>query len=250
MSEPPTLPQSPPQNPPQRPHTSVVLAMSADGKISDVSRSHPTFGSKHDYEFLERQVADADAVLGGAGTLRAGGSAMRVLNPDLIAQRVSAGKPEQPIQIVCSRSGEIDPTLRFFQQPVSRFLLTTPTGADRWQGHEGFDQVLVAQQSNHDTDWPQTLATLSGYAIERIAILGGGGIVAALLAADVIDELHLTVCPVLLGGEDSPSPVSGEGFLQANAPKLDLLHVTQIEHELFLHYRVRHRQDQAAHEGQ
>jgi 5-amino-6-(5-phosphoribosylamino)uracil reductase len=129
----------------QRPLTTVVLAMSADGKISDVGRSHPTFGSKDDFDHLERQVAMADAVLAGSATLKAGGTAMRVINPELIAQRQNAGKPEQPIQIVCSRTGDLDPTLRFFQQSVPRYLLTTTAGAKRWQDQAGFDASFVGK---------------------------------------------------------------------------------------------------------
>jgi 5-amino-6-(5-phosphoribosylamino)uracil reductase len=129
----------------QRPRTTVVLAMSADGKISDTGRSHPTFGSKQDFDHLERQVAAADAVLAGSATLKAGGTAMRVVNPELIAQRLKAGKPEQPIQIVCTRTADLDPTLRFFQQPVPRYLLTTSQGAARWQGQVGFDRILAGE---------------------------------------------------------------------------------------------------------
>ncbi|MDR9405249.1 MAG: dihydrofolate reductase family protein, partial [Halothece sp. Uz-M2-17] len=56
-----------------RPHTTVVLAMSADGKIADTARSAAEFSSHIDRAHLERQVAKADAILFGAGTLRAHG---------------------------------------------------------------------------------------------------------------------------------------------------------------------------------
>ncbi|MGB8701143.1 MAG: RibD family protein [Thermosynechococcaceae cyanobacterium] len=222
----------------ERPHTTVVLAMSADGKISDKMRSHPRFGSQADFDHLERQVAAADAVLFGAGTLRAGGSAMRVLNPALIQGRVQSGKPEQPIQIVCTRSGEIDPTLRFFGQPIPRYLLTTPTGAKRWEGTTAFDEILAAETGDRNINWHHAFAALHRRNIQQIAVLGGGEVVAALLEVDLIDELHLTICPVLLGSEKAPTPVAGVGFTQDLAPKLELLNVTQVGQELFLHYRV------------
>jgi 5-amino-6-(5-phosphoribosylamino)uracil reductase len=226
-----------------RPHTTVVLAMSADGKIADVQRSHPRFGSAEDYAHLERQVAAADAVLFGATTLKAGGTAMRVLNPELLAARVRAGRPEQPIQIVCSRSGSLDPTLKFFQQPIPRYLLTTAQGALSWRGTNHFDQILTGKlkepsQSNQDIDWFSALQQLTPLGVQNIAVLGGGEIVAALLSADCIDELSLTLCPVLLGGSSAPTPVEGNGFPQDLAPRLCLLNVQQVGQELFLHYRV------------
>lgn len=225
----------------QRPLTTVVLAMSADGKISDAGRSHPTFGSKHDFDHLEQQVADADAVLFGSATLKAGGTAMRVIDPARIDQRVKAGKPEQPIQMVCTRTGELDPDLPFFKQPIPRYLLTTTAGAARWQTQAGFDRIFSGQTQEGQINWHCTLQELYQEGVARIAVLGGGEVVAALLEADLIDELHLTLCPVLLGGKDAPTPVSGAGFLQDCAPQLTLVGVKQIESELFLHYRVKHQ---------
>ncbi|MEB3293594.1 MAG: dihydrofolate reductase family protein, partial [Synechococcales bacterium] len=79
--------------------TTVVLAMSADGKISDRTGAAARFGSPQDQAHLEAQVAQADAVLFGAGTLRAYQTSLSIRTPELLAQRRQAGKPEQPIQI-------------------------------------------------------------------------------------------------------------------------------------------------------
>ncbi|MFM9267252.1 RibD family protein, partial [Tychonema sp. BBK16] len=106
------------------PHTIVILAMSADGKITDAALTAARFGSANDKFHLEQQVAASDAVLFGNGTLRAYGTTLRVTSPDLVKQREEQGKPPQPVQIVCSRSREFDPNWRFFQQPVPRWLLT------------------------------------------------------------------------------------------------------------------------------
>jgi 5-amino-6-(5-phosphoribosylamino)uracil reductase len=219
-----------------RPRTTVVLAMSADGKIAD-EHSQATFGSQADYAHLERQVAAADAVLVGAATLRAGGTAMRVQSPELIQARLEQGKSEQPPQIICTRSGQLDPELPFFRQPIPRWLLTTPSGADAWQPSQ-FEQILVHETAEQSVDWNAALAQLKVLGIENLAVLGGGEVVAALLAAGLIDELYLTVCPLLLGGVDRPTPVGGPGFALADAPRLSLLDMQQMGQELLLHYKV------------
>lgn len=222
-----------------RPQTTVVLAMSADGKITDVHHSPPEFGSSADYAHLERQVAAADGILFGAATLRAGKTAMRVVTPELITARLERGQPEQPAQIVCTRSGDLDPTLRFFQQAVPHWLVTTPTGGQSWQNQPYFQEIFAYETPNHTINWVKTLQAMIPLGIETLAVLGGGQIVAALLAEDLIDELHLTVCPLLLGGTSAPTPVAGQGWLQQDAPWLELISVTQIENEVFLHYRRR-----------
>ncbi len=224
--------------PDNRPYTTVVLAMSADGKIADTARSPARFSSPADKDHLEEQVAAADAVLFGAGTLRAYGSTIRVLKPQLIQQRYQQLLPPQPVQIVVSPSGNIDRQLRFFQQPVPRYLLTTNQGAKHWQNQSQFDQIIIGETSTQSQiNWLNALEKLSAMGLKRLAVLGGGEIVAALLAADLIDELWLTVCPLLLGGNNAPTPVGGEGFREAIAPRLELLSVKVIASEVFLHYR-------------
>lgn len=215
-----------------------MLAMSADGKIADATRSAARFGSFNDKAHLEHQVAQADAVLFGAETLRAYGTTVRVTHPSLLQQRQTQGKPAQPVQIVCSRSAEIDPAYPFFAQPVPHWLLTTSLGAKRWQDFPQFEKILVAETPEGDLDWEAALGHLTALNICHLAVLGGGILVSALLAADLIDELWLTVCPLILGGATAPTPVEGEGFTAAIAPRLQLLEVRAVEQEVFLHYRV------------
>ncbi|MEG5057278.1 dihydrofolate reductase family protein [Microcoleus sp. A2-C5] len=249
-----------------RPYATVILAISADGKIADKVRSPARFGSANDKAHLEQQVAANDAVLFGNGTLQAYGTTMRVISPELLKQRELAGKPPQPVQIVCSRSHQFDPNLRFFQQPVPRWLLTAEgEEGERGRGGEGesqtpsnslipsssfllpssffllpsmFDRTIHAKTTDGEIDWIDAFQQLASLGIKRLAILGGGKLVASVVAAGLVDELWLTVCPLILGGVDAPTPVEGKGFLADVAPKLELLAVKQVGQEVFLHYRV------------
>lgn len=92
-----------------RPFTTVVLAMSADGKITDILQSPARFGSAADRSHLETQIAQADGVLFGAQTLRAYGSTLKITSSDLLQQRQQQDIPPQPIHIVCSRTAQFDP---------------------------------------------------------------------------------------------------------------------------------------------
>ncbi|NJP10949.1 MAG: RibD family protein [Leptolyngbyaceae cyanobacterium RU_5_1] len=221
-----------------RSQTTVILAMSVDGKIADSNRSAARFGSTNDKRHLETQIARVDGVLFGTGTLNAYGTTLRVSSPALLQQRHQYGKPPQPVQILGSRSAAIDAQLPFFKQPVPRWLLTTSNGANRWRDSTAFEHVLVVETPTGSIDWRVALQTFANLGLNQIAVLGGGELVAALLAADLIDEFWLTICPLILGGREAPTPVEGMGFLEAYAPRLELLTVRSLEHEVFLHYRV------------
>ncbi|MFP4007281.1 MAG: RibD family protein [Spirulinaceae cyanobacterium] len=220
-----------------RPHTTVVVAMSADGKIADRDRSAARFSSSRDRAHLEAQIAQTDAAIFGAGTLRAYHTSLPITNPEYINQRRDRGQPPQPIHIVCSASGNLDPSWRFFSQPFPRWLLTSPDKARRWQNTAAFDGIVTA---DYPFDWSKVLQQLATLGIQRLAILGGGQLIGALISQNLIDEFWLTLCPLILGGENAPTAVEGEGFWAENAKSLQLLSVDPVENEIFLHYRVQH----------
>ena len=224
-----------------RPQITAILAMTADGKIADYQRSPARFGSANDKIHLEKQVSLVDGVLFGADTLRAYGTTMSVSNFKLIQGRIERSQSLQPVQIVVSASAIFDPDWRFFQQSIPRWLLTVPSGAELWRGKKEFERILIihgTKENNSTINWASTLVQLEGLGLKKLAILGGGELVASLFAVDLIDELWLTVCPVIFGGNSSPSPVGGVGFLESQGKKLKLLKAKQVNGEIFLHYRV------------
>lgn len=225
-----------------RPHITVILAMSADGKIADFQRSPARFGSKTDKAHLEKQIAVADAVLFGAGTLRAYGTTLTISHPNLLQHRVQAGKALQPLHIVITENANLNPEIRFFQQPVERWLLTSEQGASLWQSRDDFARIFVFETNLNKINISAALERLKNEKIERLAVLGGGELVASLLELGAVDEFWLTVCPVVLGGSVAPTPVGGAGFLENLAPRLKLLEVETVEDEVFLHYGVGSRE--------
>ena len=213
-------------------HTTLVLAMSADGKIADARRSPARFGSPHDKAHLENQVALADAVIFGAGTLRAYGTTIRVTSPSSLKLREILGKPPQPVQIVVSRRGEFDPQLKFFSQPMPRWLITTQESIATNQ--HLFAKVIMVPTSP-EIIWKPVFTELAALGIKKLVILGGGELVAALIKEKLIDEFWLTICPVILGGKSAPTPVDGLGL--PNKLELELVETKAIGSEIFLHYR-------------
>lgn len=221
-------------------HTTLILATSADGKIADSQRRPAQFSSDADLNHLETQVAAADAVLTGGGTLRAYGSVLPVRQARLFDQRRQRGQPDQPLQVVWSPSGNLDPQSRFFQQPVPRGLLTTATGASPWwDAQPGFTQIWAMPATSDTWDWYWVYDQLAQAGIKHLALLGGGYLVAELMAQNLVDEIYLTICPIMLGGGSAPTAMDGPGFTIPQAPRLTLLSSHTLDQEIFLHYQVK-----------
>ncbi len=220
-----------------RPKATVVLAMTADGKIADFKRNAARFGSSVDKSHLEKQISLADGVLFGAGTLKAYGTTLTINNSQLLATRKQQNKPSQPINIVVSASGKIDSNFRFFSQPVPHWLITTEEGTKN--DNSQFEKALIFPENKEGKiNLSEAFQHLKELGLNNLVILGGGELIATCLEQNLIDELWLTICPFILGGKNAPTPVEGIGFLSSQAQKLQLLSTEKIGQEIFLHYKV------------
>ena len=178
-----------------RPEVRLVLAISLDGRLAPAEGGAAQLGGKGDRVALEQALAWADACLIGAGTLRAHQCTCLIRNQALVAQRLAAGRPDQPAAVVVSRSPDFSRSWRFFQQPLRRWLIA-PAAMD-----QGFDRWIPLADS-----WPQQLADLGAAGLQRLVLLGGAQLAADLLAADCVDGLRLTLVPRVLGGSNTWLP--------------------------------------------
>ena len=174
---------------PTRPFVRLVLAISLDGRLAPPEGGAAQLGGEGDRRALEHALAWGDACLIGAGTLRAHQCTCLIRNPQLLEQRRSEGRTEQPAAVVVSRSPHFSSTWRFFDQPLQRWLLA-PDPVD-----QGFDRWFPLAPT-----WPERLEALGAAGIQRLVLLGGAQLSAALLQADCVDALQLTLVPQLLGG--------------------------------------------------
>ncbi|TWB90360.1 5-amino-6-(5-phosphoribosylamino)uracil reductase [Synechococcus sp. Ace-Pa] len=210
----------------------MVLAVSLDGRLAPPSGGAAQLGGRGDRQVLEEALAWADGCLIGAGTLRQHGDTCLIHRPQLLEARLGSCRSPQPIAVVVSRQGLLDPCLPFFDQPLERWLLQA--GPLRASGvRAGFSRLLRLEA------WPESLEALQRLGLERLVLLGGAELASALLAEQLVDELQLTVCPVLLGGPHGWVPWA------ASIPpqNWDLLEQRPLgEGELLLRYRrVRHQ---------
>ena len=207
-----------------RPELRLVLAVSLDGRLAPPAGGAAQIGGRGDREALEQALAWADACLIGGRTLRLHGCTCLIHHAQLLQQRRLQGRPEQPAAVVVSRRGSFDPQLRFFKQPLQRWLLT-PGAMDPPAGFHAALPLL---------NWPAALEALAAHGVERLVLLGGAQLAGELLQQQLVDELQLTLCPLLLGGPHSWLPAGAS--LEPARWQLQEQRVLEDE-ELLLRYR-------------
>jgi riboflavin-specific deaminase-like protein len=222
-----------------RPFVTANFALTWDGRISTRRGTPSDFSSKRDKRRLVEIRARCDAVLVSAKTVAADNMSMGLPGADLRAARIARGQREYPLRVLLTNSGRINPALRLFAETFSPIVIFSTTRmpararaalaarADLWL-HESPSVNLAVM-----------LATLrADYGVRRIVCEGGAQIFRALLAAGLVDELHVTLCPRIFGGQKAPTLTSLPGpFLPTSVP-LALRKMEVIGDECFLRYRV------------
>jgi riboflavin biosynthesis pyrimidine reductase len=182
----------------------------------EISASDP-----HDRAAMGLLRALADAVMVGAGTLRAVPRHLwtpQYIYPPLAAEyaalRVALGKPPAPLAVIVSGSGAVDASLPVFQQAdVPALLLTTPAGAARVAasalGPRAQAQAVASAGAGDITARAALDATVAALANggERagqplILVEGGPRLLGRFAAEGLLDEQFLTIAPQLVGRDD------------------------------------------------
>jgi riboflavin biosynthesis pyrimidine reductase len=176
----------------------------------------------------------ADVVLVGAGTVRAEGYRAARARAAYAERRAAAGQRPAPVIAVVSRSLNLDPALPLFADPMERPVVLTATTADPARRQALADVADVADCGDADVDPREALRALRERGLGHVVAEGGPHLLAQLVDEDLLDELCLTVSPLLVGGTgDAGRILSGVG----NRPHLaGLGHVLEEDGMLFLRY--------------
>ncbi|MFN0068657.1 MAG: RibD family protein [Limisphaerales bacterium] len=223
-----------------RPFVLVNMSMTADGKIATANRRVATFGSPRDLDHLYALRATADAVLCGAATVNSGEVTLRNGGARLTALRRRRGLSAEPLRVIVSGSGGLRPDAAVFRRGAAPVVVLVGAAcpAARRRALEGAGGRVVVF-GRREVDLPAALRWLAAeWAVRRLVCEGGGALNAAMFAAGLVDELHLTLCPFVFGGRAAPQVAEGLGATRlAEAAQLRLVSVRPNGDERFLVFR-------------
>ncbi|MBF6215827.1 dihydrofolate reductase family protein [Nocardia puris] len=221
-----------------RPYVLHSVATSLDGYIDDTSPDRLLLSNPADFARVDRVRAGVDAIMIGAGTLRADNPRLIVKDPALQADRLAAGKPAQPRKVTVTASGDLDPDAKFWHHGIEDYppLVFTVTSAATAL-KERLGDLAEVVDLGPAIDFTALLDHLGGLGIERLMVEGGTHLHTALLSAGLVDELHLALGPVLVGDQGAPRFVSPAAFPGGSTRRFHLAGVEQIGDVALLTYR-------------
>ncbi|MCC8334726.1 dihydrofolate reductase family protein [Streptomyces sp. R1] len=214
------------------PHVLLSAAVSLDGYLDDTGPERLLLSGPADFDRVDEVRARADAILVGAGTIRADNPRLLVNSAERRAARVAAGKAEYPLKVAVSGGGELDPAARFWHTGGEKVLLTTDGGARRARELGiGADVVSLGPV----LDWHAALEYLHDRrGVRRLMVEGGGTVHSQLLQQELADELQLVLAPLLVGDPAAPR-LFGPGAYQGG--RLALVGTRRIEDVVLMRYR-------------
>ncbi|MCL7430053.1 dihydrofolate reductase family protein [Streptomyces sp. YS415] len=212
------------------PYVLLSAAVSLDGYLDDTGPERLLLSSPADFDRVDEVRASVDAILVGAGTIRADNPRLLVNSPARRAARISAGRPEYPLKVTVSGSGELDAGANFWHTGGEKVVYTTEKGAQRARA-AGLAADVVAL--GPDLDWRRLLADLHSRGVRRLMVEGGGRVHTQLLQEGLADELQLVLAPLFVGDPSAPRLFGPGGYQRG---RLRLVESRRIEDVVLMRY--------------
>jgi riboflavin biosynthesis pyrimidine reductase len=223
---------------------------SADGvtAIPSLPRSNALVagGSKSDRFVMGLLRASADVIVIGSGTMNAAPRSLwtpEQAYPDAEAafaelRRRLGRRPEVELAVLTAR-GTVDPAHPAFA--AGALVLTSDAGAERLAGKLPPVATVVSVGPSAELDLHAAVAILRARGHGSILSEGGPHVFGSLLEARLVDELFLTVSPLLFGrnaAEQRYGLVEGTDLLPGGPVEGRLLGIRRDRSHLFLRYEL------------
>jgi 2,5-diamino-6-(ribosylamino)-4(3H)-pyrimidinone 5'-phosphate reductase len=221
------------------PFVYLNVATTADGKLAPANRHFVPFSSKRDQDLLILLRTRCDAVMAGARTvdsvpvnLGPGGKKYRDM-------RVNNGLAEYNLRVVVSGSASLNPRAEIFKHQFSPLVILATERAPKSRINRLQKLGAIVQVcGDKEIDFAAALRWLrQEWNVTRLLCEGGGEINAALFSKDLVDEIYLTLCPIIFGGRDAPTMADGAGVAKLEeATRLQLKASERVSDEMYLVY--------------
>ncbi|MGD0706262.1 MAG: dihydrofolate reductase family protein [Trebonia sp.] len=222
---------------PDRPYTLLSCAVSIDGYLDDASPDRLILSGAADLDEVDALRAAADAILVGAGTIRADNPRLLVRDPVRIAAREAAGKPAHPLRVTLTATGGLDPAARFFTGPGTPLVFCASAAVPA--AEKTLKDRAVVIDAGPELSLAAVLQDLHDErSVATLLIEGGARILRDVLVGDLADELRLAIAPFFVGDPSAPRFALPAPYPHTAANPMTLLSVRQAGEVAVHHYRL------------
>jgi len=221
---------------PDRPYTLLSCAVSLDGYLDDASPHRLVLSGPEDLDEVDELRAAADAILVGAGTVRADNPRLLVRDPVRSARREAEGRPPHPLRVTLTATGDLDPAARFFAGPGTPLVYCPSTAAPATANGLG-DKATVIDLGAELSLGAVLKDLYAERTVATVLIEGGSRILGDALAGGLADELRLAVAPFFVADPAAPRFALPGPCPRPVAHPMSLLSVRRVGEVAVLHYR-------------
>lgn len=204
-----------------RPRVTVNCAMSPDGKIATRERRQIRISSPQDMERVRALRASVDAILVGIGTVLAD-------DPHLTVKGLPPEK--NPLRVVLDSHGRTPDGARVVNDYGRTLIATNESCTKTWT------DVQVLRAGKDVVDLTVVLPRLYEMGVRTLLVEGGGETIWSFFRTGMVDIYSVYIGNDVLGGRTAPSPVDGEGFLEADRVHVELRSVERLGDGVLLTY--------------
>lgn len=212
------------KKPEDRPFFFTSFVSTIDGKIIVKEKGYWPIGTKEDYRYFTFLRAHADAIVDAKNTaLQFGKYTIKTIHDEMCRGfRKELGKVGLPEYIVLTSNPDEE----------LRSVL---------KNDHGFETTILTPQ---DGSKRVSINYLIDYLVEKghknVFIDGGPTLIAQLLQAQVLDEVHLTISPKIFGSLPGKTLTMVEGILFSpdKVPQFELVSVEKLDDEVVLRYQT------------
>ncbi len=206
-------------------------AMTLDGKIATRTGDSRWITGEQARGLVHRLRAEVDAIMVGSGTVEA--------DDPLLTTRNLPGKGRDATRIIVDGDAKLSPERRVFHvESAAPTLVVVKTDAPPQRksalAASGAELVEI-EPRNGKVDLAKLAKSLGERGIASVMIEGGGGLLAAVFEAGIVDKALFFIAPKIFGGKDAPTPVGGSGAARvAEAIHLAGLSVEKIGEDILI----------------
>ena len=210
------------------PLVTLKFAMSLDGKIATRTGDSKWITSEEARRHVHELRARSDAIMAGIGTVIADDPMLTARDED------GAPLPSQPLRVIVDSRARISPESAALRQPGHTLIaVARASREDRARLESDRVALFAAPDPGGRVDLPALMAELGRRRMTSLFVEGGGTLAGSLLDAGLVDRIIAFIAPVIIGGEDAPSPIRGKGAQKmADALRLNSTQISQFGPDL------------------